>query len=131
MLIINEQNIYDLLGSRSTDNWSDQTIQDILDYVYLDRVTFLEDKSYDDLRTVKLMSASSYFSLDHLVTECESSLKKSKDRYLLPPDSIPVLTATALEISSKNFKPNLESTSKRSILRIKSKTQLGSSASYM
>ena len=65
-------------------------------------MTFLEDKSYDDLRTVKLMSASSYFSLDHLVTECESSLKKSKDRYLLPPDSIPVLTATALEISSKN-----------------------------
>ena len=111
--------------------WSDQTIQDILDYVYLDRVTFLEDKSYDDLRTIKLMSASSYFSLDHLVTQCESSLQKSKDRYLLPRVSIPVLTATALEISSKNFKPNLKSTSKRSILRIKSKTQLGSSASYM
>ena len=26
--------------------WSDQTNQDILDYIYLDRVTFLEDGNY-------------------------------------------------------------------------------------
>ena len=40
-------------------HWSDQTIQDILDFVYLDKVTFLEDGSYDDYRTINLMSASS------------------------------------------------------------------------
>ena len=100
--------------------WSDQTIQDILDFVYLNRVTFLEDDRYDDLRTIKLMSAATYFSLDHLVTLCEESLQKSKDRYILPPDSIPVLTAAALQISAKNFKQDLIPTSKRSLLKVRS-----------
>ena len=58
--------------------WSDQTIQDILDYTYCDNVIFLEDESYDDIRTIKLMSAATYFSLDHLVSNCELSLQKSK-----------------------------------------------------
>ena len=100
--------------------WSDQTIKDILDFVYLDRVTFLEDDRYDDLRTIKLMSAATYFSLDHLVTLCEESLQKSKDRYILPPDSIPVLTEAALQISAKNFKQDLIPTSKRSLLKVRS-----------
>ena len=31
---------------RNWTQWSDQTNQDILDYIYLDRVTFLEDGNY-------------------------------------------------------------------------------------
>ena len=102
--------------------WSDQTIKDILDFVYLDRVTFLEDDRYDDLRTIKLMSAATYFSLDHLVTLCEESLQKSKDRYILPPDSIPVLTEAALQISAKNFKQDLIPTSKSTVYSFSEKS---------
>ena len=93
----------DLAGASVLDwtQWSDQTIQDILDYTYCDNVIFLKDESYDDIRTIKLMSAATYFSLDHLVSKCELSLQKSKDRFILPLDSIPVLTAAALKISSK------------------------------
>ena len=88
----------DLAGASVLDwtQWSDQTIQD---YTYCDNVIFLEDESYDDIRTIKLMSAATYFSLDHLVSKCELSLQKSKDRFILPLDSIPVLTAAALKIS--------------------------------
>ena len=113
----------DLAGASVLDwtQWSDQTIQDILDYTYTDNVIFLDDESYDDLRTVKLMSAATYFSLNHLVSKCELSLQKSKDRFMLPRDSVSVLTAEALQISSKNFRPGLIATSKRSVLRVKSK----------
>ena len=112
----------DLAGASVLDwtQWSDETIQDILDYTYTDNVIFLEDESYDDLRTVKLMSAATYFSLNHLVSKCELSLQKSKDRFMLPRDSVSVLTAEALQISSKNFRPGLIATSKRSVLRVKS-----------
>ena len=50
----------DLAGASVLDwtQWSDQTIQDILDYTYCDNVIFLEDESYDDIRTIKLMSAA-------------------------------------------------------------------------
>ena len=112
----------DLAGASVLDwtQWSDETVQDILDYTYTDNVIFLEDESYDDLRTVKLMSAATYFSLDNLVSKCELSLQKSKDRFILPPDSVSVLTAEALQISSKNLRPGLKATSKRSVLRVKS-----------
>ena len=102
--------------------WSDETIQDVLDYTYLDQVIFLEDEDgcYDDLRTIKLMSAATYFSLDNLVSKCELSLQKSKDRFILPRDSVSVLSAEALQISSKNFRPGLKATSRRSVLRINS-----------
>ena len=75
--------------------WSDQTIQDILDYTYCDNVIFLEDESYDDIRTIKLMSAAATSLLITLCLNVSYRFKslKTKDRFILPLDSIPVLTA--------------------------------------
>ena len=58
---------------------------------------------------LKFMSASSYFSLDHLVTQYESSLFR--------PTQFQNLLFFKLV---KNFKSKLKSTSKRSILKVKS-----------
>ena len=58
--------------------FSDQTCGNILDYIYLD-----EDKTYDDVWVIKLLSCASFFSLNELVSRCEIFLEDSKARYPL------------------------------------------------
>ena len=44
--------------------FSDQTCEDILDYIYLDEVKCLVDKTYDDVRVIKWLSCAVHpFSL--------------------------------------------------------------------
>ena len=38
--------------------FSDQTCEDILDYIYLDEVKCLVDKTYDDVRVIKWLSCA-------------------------------------------------------------------------
>ena len=84
--------------------FSDQTCEDILDYIYLDEVKCLVDKTYDDVRVIELLSCASFFSLDELVSRCEIFLEESKARYPLEPHSPAVLMTVALQASSKNQK---------------------------
>ena len=56
----------------------DTTCADIIDYLYTGKVSCLEDKRYDDIRTIKLLSAASFFSLSKLLERCERSLEESK-----------------------------------------------------
>ena len=84
--------------------FSDQTCEDILDYIYLDEVKCLVDKTYDDVRVIELLSCASFFSLDELVSRCEVYLEESKARYPLEPHSPAVLMTVALQASSKNLK---------------------------
>ena len=64
----------------------------------------LEDKQYDDIRTIKLLSAASFFSLSELLERCERSLEESKDRYPPTEDSLAVLMQGALQASKQNLK---------------------------
>ena len=63
--------------------FSDQTCGDILDYIYLDEVKCLVDKTYDDVRVIEWLSCASFFSLNELVSRCEIFLEESKARYPL------------------------------------------------
>ena len=71
----------DLISSVVLDwrDWTDQTCGDLIDYIYTDEV----DKTFDDARIIKLLSAACFFSLNELVQRCESSLEESKSRYPL------------------------------------------------
>ena len=89
--------------------WSDQTSQDILDHIYLEWL-FLK-MAIMMTEELKFMSASSYFSLDHLVTQYESSLFR--------PTQFQNLLQLFLKLV-KNFRSKLKSTSKRSSLKVKS-----------
>ena len=84
--------------------FSDQTCEDILDYIYLDEVKCLVDKTYDDVRVIELLSCVSFFSLNELVSRCEIFLEESKARYPLELHSPAVLMTVALQASSKNQK---------------------------
>ena len=84
--------------------FSDQTCEDILDYIYLDEVKCLVDKTYDDVRVIELLSCASFFSLNELVSRCEIFLEESKARYPLEPHSPAVLMTVALQASSKDQK---------------------------
>ncbi len=99
--------------------WSNQTIEDLLDYIYLDQVSFLTDGRYDDGRTIKLYGAASYYSLDQLVAQCDQSLLDSKNRHSLPPDSAAVLTAVALSVKKKS-RSDIKPKSRKSLLRVQS-----------
>ena len=95
------------LSSASVFDWrkcSEETIEDPLDYIYLDQVSFLTDGRYEDQRTINLFGAASYYSLDQLVDQCDQSLMDSKNRFALPPDSAAVLTAVAVSVSKKNIR---------------------------
>ena len=81
--------------------WSNQTIEDLLDYIYLDQVGFLTDRKYDDGRTINLYGAASFYSLDQLVAQCDQSLLDSVNRNSLPPDSAAVLTAVAFSVKNR------------------------------
>ena len=94
--------------------FSEETCEDLIDYLYTDKVNCLEDKLYDDLRIIKLLGAASFFSLSELMERCERSLEESKERYLLPMDSPAVLMKVALQASEKNLKKS----NKRSVLKI-------------
>ena len=103
-------------------NWkdfSDQTCQDLIDYIYLDQNEFLLDKTFDDVRGIELLSAATFFSLNELVERCEQFLEASKSRYSLEPESPAVLMKVALEASDLNLKKP----DKRSILKINNVTK--------
>ena len=99
--------------------FSEETCEDLIDYLYTDKVNCLEDKLYDDLRIIKLLGAASFFSLSELMERCERSLEESKERYLLPMDSPAVLMKVALQASEKNLKKS----NKRSVLKINNQTK--------
>ena len=103
--------------------WSEETIEDLLDYIYLDQVSFLTDGRYDremDERTINLFAAASLYSLDQLVDQCDHSLINSKNRYSLPPDSAAVLTTVAFSVKKKNIRSKIKPKSGRSLLRVQS-----------
>ena len=41
--------------------FSEETCEDIIDYLYTDKVGCLDDKLYDDIRIIKLLGAASFF----------------------------------------------------------------------
>ena len=84
--------------------FSDQTCGDILDYIYLNEVKCLVDKTYNDVRVIEWLSGASFFSLNELVSRCEIFLEESKARYPLEPHLAAVLMTIALQASSKNQK---------------------------
>ena len=103
--------------------WSEETIEDLLDYIYLDQVSFLTDGRYDremDERTINLFAAASLYSLDQLVDQCDHSLINSKNRYSLPPGSAAVLTTVAFSVKKKNIRSKIKPKSGRSLLRVQS-----------
>ena len=83
---------------------SDQTCEDLIDYLYKDEVKCLVDKSYDDFRVIKLLGAAYFFSLNDLVQRCERILEESKSRFPLDPSSPAVLMSVAVQVSKNNLK---------------------------
>ena len=112
----------DLRGASVLDwrRWPEETIEDLLEYIYLDKVNFLTDGSFDDKRTINLFVAASFFSLDELVTQCDQFLIDSKNRYSLPPGSAAVLTTVAFSVSKKNIRSEIKPKSGKSLLRVQS-----------
>ena len=104
-------------------DFSDSTCEDLIDYLYTDKVTCLQDKLYDDVRVIKLFSAALFFSLSELSDRCERALEKSKLRYPLPKDSPAVLMQVALQASKKNLKK--PKPVKRSLLVSKNESKKG------
>ena len=102
-------------------DFSDRTCEDIIDYLYTDKVNCLEDKLYDDVRVIELFSAASFFSLSELSDRCERALEESKLRYPLPNDSPAILMKVALQASKKNLKKPV----KRSLLLSKNESKIG------
>ena len=60
--------------------FSEETCEDIIDYLYTDKVGCLDDKLYDDIRIIKLLGAASFFSLSELKERCERFLEESKEQ---------------------------------------------------
>ena len=106
-----------LTGDRQ---WSNPTIEDLLDYIYLDQVSFLTDGRYDDGRTIDLYGAASYYSLDQLVAQCDQSLLDYMNRNSLPPDSAAVLTAVAFSVKKKIIRSEIKPKARKSLLRVHS-----------
>lgn len=94
-------------------DFSDSTCEDLIDYLYTDKVTCLQDKLYDDVRVIKLFSAALFFSLSELSDRCERALEESKLRYPLPKDSPAVLMQVALQASKKKPKEACQKKSPR------------------
>ena len=63
-------------------DFRDATCADLIDYLYTGKVSCLEDKQYDGIRTINLVSAASFFSLSELLERCGRSLEESKGRSL-------------------------------------------------
>ena len=99
--------------------FSEETCEDIIDYLYTDKVGCLDDKLYDDIRIIKLLGAASFFSLSELMERCERVLEESKERFPIPMDSPAVLMKVALQASEKNLKKS----NKRSVLKINNQTK--------
>ena len=60
--------------------FSEETCEDIIDYLYTDKVGCLDDKLYDDIRIIKLLGAASFFSLSELMERCERVLEESRQQ---------------------------------------------------
>ena len=108
-------------------DFSDTTCADIIDYLYTGTVSCLEDKLYDDIRIIKLLSAASFFSLSELMERCEKALEESKDRYPIPKDSPAVLMQVALQASEQNLKKP----DPRSVLKINNITKCKSKKGFL